>query len=1023
LCCFLVLAEQLTLDSRHFSIGICPGICFRHSKSKATMGRKRARNFERGASIRGSAKGNLEHHESGEYGRRFAINETRRETRASAFDRLGSQGQDKGFRRSSSGREVEQVDAMLLVRVPVSSSEPPDLAPPRRPINERLAEAQILPIPLDGQRCLDVQRPLNGQAAVQGDLREQLNARRAVYVANRGTLKQAEVDGGPAERSGNHKDAEPPPRRALSPADATLRRRGSDQQAAEVYCTGCGNPGHVLDECRKRKNAQPKGVRVQEGSALYLCAICNTVCDSMPAHKQTKAHLDEEEKQDRTEIFQCKLCANPCSSEQDLMRHVQGKEHLERRTRRIQNWQERPARQDVGTRSGVGIPHGGDRQRQDSRNVSFLPSSRDFEREAGRGLALGPRREPSYEHKRQPSPEERRKPSSDFRREGLGRENGGRGREGARDLREHLGRKRKAEPSDAATPGTEMPGVDVRREKRPTRGGHQVYGASSVRNPVAEGNGGQVREQAEEALGFRRGPDEESAFRRKIEREQEEALPGERGGERQAGWAGDRWGAPETEISSMAAPRQGRMEEAERRVRVADREEKEQTDLSPESCKEPFHTEVSGEELGSGANGFEDRAEFDDRYEGSEGGTMSPGKPAEENDGGPQCERGGSGEAVQAPQGLDLELRLGLFTSRPNQSQQNGDVDIRADGKGEEKGASANGLRERSNGREDLEREKRRHEGGGKSRVGGGLMASERRAEASVEKSGSKEGTAEDQMEHSGGVVARKTGGTDSGERSGFASSFRKEGLRASRSDQDWRTARDRFQVRNEECRRVKEAPKAAKGAMEAVNGGAGAGNKGIELAEGRTGRRTEAVKEKPKMIVWGAERVKQETEKVNGVTEAARMNTGGVKGWLGAAGERLGTMRSGTGGAQNGTGVLKKQTEGVRKQAEAVMRQQEAIENQPESVKKRTEVIRSRKATDRWTRLIPGEVPKGLVGAGIEDEGFEVPDEVWAAVEWGAGLPELEGPLKMENYYSRMALLYHIEEAQMQVSPVSQAL
>lgn len=62
-------------------------------------------------------------------------------------------------------------------------------------------------------------------------------------------------------------------------------------------------------------------------------------------------------------------------------------------------------------------------------------------------------------------------------------------------------------------------------------------------------------------------------------------------------------------------------------------------------------------------------------------------------------------------------------------------------------------------------------------------------------------------------------------------------------------------------------------------------------------------------------------------------------------------------------------------------------------------------------------------MAAGIEDEGFEVPDEVWAAVEGGASLPELEGPLKMEKYYSRMALLYHIEEAQMQVSPVSQAL
>lgn len=621
-----------------------------------------------------------------------------------------------------------------------------------------------------------------------------------------------------------------------------------------------------------------------------------------------------------------------------------GKEHLERRTRRIQNWQERPARRDVETRSGVGIPHGGDRQRQDSRNVRFLPSSRDFEMETGRGLALGPGREPSYEHKRELSPEERRKPSSDFRREGLGRENGDRGREGARDLREHLGRKRKVEPSDAATPGTEMPGVDARREKRPTREGHQVYSASTA----AEGNERRVREQAEEALGSRRGPDEESALRRKIEHEHEEALPRERGGERQAGWAGDRWGAPETEISSMAAPRQGRMEEAERRVRVADREEKEQTDLSPGSDEEPFHTEASGEELGSGADGIENRAECKDGYGSSEGGAMSLGEAAEEIDGGAQCGRRGLREAVQAPQGLDLELRLGLFASRPNQSQQNGDVRICADGVGKEKGASANGLRERSNGREDLEREKQRHEGGGKSRVGEGLTASERRAEASIEKTGSKEGTAEDQMEHSGGAVARKTGGTDSGERSGFASTFRKEGLRASRSDQDWRIARDRFQVRNEACGRVKEAPKAAKGAMEAVNGGAGAGNKGIELAEGRTGRRTEAVKEKPKMIVWETERVKQETEKVNGVTEAARMNTGGVKGRLGAAGERLGTMRSGTGGAQNGTGVLKKQTEGVRKQAEAVMRQPEAIENQPESVKKRTEVVRSRKATDR---------------------------------------------------------------------------
>jgi hypothetical protein len=896
------------------------------------MGRKRARNFRTLASVRGSVEGNLEHQENGEDGRRFAINETRQKIRASIFDRLGSARQEQGFRRSSSGREVEEVDATLLVKVPVSSSEPSDLAPTRRPVNERLAGAQNLPNALSGQRSLDVQRPLNGQAAVQGDLREQLIARRAANIANRGTLKQTEVDRGLAQRSAIQKDAEPPPRRALSPAerDATLRKRGSNRQAAEVYCTGCGNPGHVLNECRKRK--------------------------------------------------------------------------------RIQNWQERPADRDVETSNGVGIPHGGDRQGQDSRNVRFVPSSRDFEREAGGGLALGLRREPSYGHKREPSPEETRKLSSDSRGEGLGRDNGDRGREGARDLREHLGRKRKAGPSDAATPGT---------EKRPTREGHQVYGASTVRKPAAEGSGGRFQEWAEEALGYRRGPDEESAFRRKIEHEQEEASPRERGGERHAGWAGDRWGAPETEISSMAAPRQSRMEAVERRVRVADREEKEQADLSPESDEEPFHIEASGEELGSGANEMEDRAERKDRYEGSEGGAMSPGEPAGETVGGAQRERGGLGEAVQAPQGLDLELRLGLFTSRPNQSQQSRDVDIPADGEGEEKGA--NGLRERSDGREDLEREKRRNEGGGKSRIGGGLTASDRRAEALVEKAGSKEVSSTDQMEHLGGAATKtagKAGGVDSGERSGLATTFRKEGLRASRSDQDWRTARDRFQVRNEECGRVKEAPKMLKGATEAVDGGAGVRNKGIELPEGRTGRRTEAVKEKPKMIVWETERVK---ETANGSTEAARVRTGGVKGRLGAVTERMGISKSGTGGAQNGTGVVKKQTGGVRIQPEAVVRQPEAIENQPEAVKKRTEAVRSRNAPDRWNRLIPGEVSEGLVAAGIEDEGFEVPDEVWAAVEGGAGLPELEAPLKMENYYSKMAMLYHVEEAQMQVSPVSE--
>ncbi|GAQ81308.1 RNA helicase SDE3 [Klebsormidium nitens] len=804
----------------------------------------------------------------------------------------------------------------------------------------------------------------------------------------------------------------------------------------QVKYRASANDGHELATGSKQKTA-PLGRTVNgvqfRSSVLLLCPLCDVVCTDLLEHNLTPGHVREDEKQRRTGVFRCKRCVVEFSEHEELARHVMSPEHRERAERRIRHALE----------EGEGLPvDTGDRQR------SSMP-------EAGRsGWTLeagGGRRDGSLERGR-----------------GQLRQEGAVGRV--------LKHRESQEEEDGEFESSEY-GEDLRLEDswdgRSARGGDRG-GQAEFRRPFP----GSAREpvsnsRAEPEQGSRM---RSVLAERQYTLEQETLSGARRGPERQTSGSQSLHlsGNPAEETRGGVFSRVGRTRNISHRPASPRRLDGEVTrgsvlgarhepDSPPQQTLLPqrgrANERAKSLELWE-RSGQKRKAEFSERMLPGTSGRMPPGTEIR----GASAQR----EISRLPDRLE---NGGGYPHRADSSQGPGTFveDDRFRSKRPRQNEDHDNWRQRRDGDEGVERDGRSRREEDRNRLGGGLREAEILTRAAPRTEQGREGATGRVREEKGEQRSfeperevfhdAEEGDWPESEpepiyeewHEEFAGSEEREPLqraetsgdrvaageenglaRTGGGQEDWLELRLAPTHVNEQegnwqisgvDRELDERGLADSGALterwaggEETDGGdrseryrstLGRGGRGKDPSEksdsGPPGFQTERTFGRRSGLVstgpeFGFNRSRLASGRTGSVANGREIVNG-----------RTGTseaFRDGVGGASNAM----ERGQGRGEESAAVYGSTEAADRRSELVRK---AIERRAQTGK---VIRGELPRGVRPGVIDDEGFEVPAKVQEAVERGANLPEIEAPLSMDNYYDKMATLYHVEEAQMQL-------
>lgn len=791
----------------------------------------------------------------------------------------------------------------------------------------------------------------------------------------------------------------------------------------KVAYRASANHGQGIADSSKRRNVQlgpgSNGVHSQS-AGLLLCPLCDVLCTDLADHNRTPSHEREREKQRRTGVFSCKQCFQEFSKQEDLARHVISLEHRERAEQRIRHaleegggqpvepedrqggWSQEagPARQTLKARAGrrdAGWGSGRDEQQEEGvvwrtleqresqveANGAFegVASREDWRLEderGGRDVRGGDGG--GHEEFQRPVHGSSREPEL------------GMGGESEQGFRRRLISAVEEEPEYTAGRGTSY---GARRQP-------ELQGSLlSLQKPDDETRGGRSRKVGlEQDPSLRQGPPEDfdgesgrgpvPAARRETDSPPRQSPPPQKGRANGRAKSQELWERPirkrkaeysermppatfgssprGTEMTGGGALREGR--------RLADRLETGRTDLHRAEFSQDPSVSVKGPRQDKNNGSWRQEREADE-------GLKRDGRSRREED---------RNRVAGALYGAEVPLSAAL------ESEQD---------------------RERAKGREKEERREQRS-----------IAEPEREVFHDAEEGDWPESDVEpiyeEWQEEVPGLETREPGfGEADASGDGFVVGQENGAAGVRAGQDDWLELRlAPTQVNGREGgQRVSAVDREAEDDRWAGGEGLEAGDhhdrqratdvsrvrgrdeRGHGLAEandsGPPGFQTERT-------------LKRRSELVSTGPEAGRNGGGSASGRTGlfANGREIVNARTGTDQAvPNGRSRVSRAIVEEREQGDT---------SAAEAAERRSELVR--KAVERRAqtgKVIRGELPRGLRAGVIDDEGFDVPVKVQEAVEGGSSLPEIEAPLSMDNYYDKMAMLYHVEEAQMQVSIV----